>query len=113
MGATTQQALRLRPQRFTATSAAGFGTAHLNHVVARGCAAKEVVVGDDAMHLGARQVHAFCDQGHGVGWNKAQGVLNGMQQGEQPPRLLLELGQELADQQEFRRDKRLVHKSIS
>ena len=113
MRTATQQTLRLRPQFFAATSAASFSATHLHHVLTRGCASEEMVVSDDTMHLGARQVHAFGNQWHGVGRNKAQCILNRMQQRQQAARLRLMVGQELANQQEFRRCKGLVHKSIS
>jgi hypothetical protein len=49
-------------QRIGAHRLAGLGSADLDHVARRGRGAKVVVVGDDAMHFGAREVHALGDR---------------------------------------------------
>ena len=63
-------------QRLGAVGAAGLGLADLHHVAARGGAAEVVVVGEDAVHLGTRQVQRGGDLGDERRRHEAERVLD-------------------------------------
>ena len=71
--------LRARGERVAAGGLAGFGAAQLQHVAAGRLAAEVVIEGDDAMHLGARQVQRLRDHRHGLLRHVAECLLQGVQ----------------------------------
>ncbi len=80
---TAQRLACVGQQRVGTARLAGLGAADLQHMAARWRAAEMGVVGDDAMHLGTREVQRIGDARHGGFGDMAQHVLHGMQQLDQ------------------------------
>ena len=71
------------PQARRRRGLAGFGAAELQHVAARGLAAEVVIEGDDAVHLGARDVQRLRDHRLSGFVDVAERLLQGVQNRQQ------------------------------
>ena len=71
--------LRPRHQRLAAHRLAGLGAAQLEHVTAGRLAAEVVIEGDDAVHLGARQIESIGEDRHHCRRHVAERGLHPMQ----------------------------------
>jgi hypothetical protein len=83
MGPAAHRLARMLQQRVGTARLAGLGAADLQHMAARRRGAEMGVVGEDAMHLGAREVQCIGDARHGGFGDMAQRVLHGVQQLDQ------------------------------
>ena len=81
--AMLQARCRMRRQRFAAVGLTGFGTAHVHDMLARRRLPEMVVIGDHAVHFGARQIEFLRDQRHRIVRHVTQRMLDVVQDGQQ------------------------------
>jgi hypothetical protein len=86
MPVDTQAALSVFFEGHAAPGLTGFGTAHLHHGLPGRGAAEVMVEADDAVDLGPALVEGRGDEGNGLWRHPADGVLDGVEDGQQRAR---------------------------